>query len=225
VKGVQKGERMENRKPDGDAEPGEPVRITDRRRIHLNDRGVDDSGSLQGPSLKPSYVEELEARTRAAENRVNEVQARFEQLRQQLQKDADETRQRLNRAADERAKREKADFIAALLPVIDNLARAIQAAESGGSPETIAEGIRGTAAHFENALANSGVESIESVGQVFNPELHEAVDTAPVSPDQEGRILTQYSRGFRIGDQLLRPARVKVGRAQEGSREATPKSF
>ena len=57
-----------------------------------------------------------------------EVQARFDQLRKQLQSETDETRQRLNRAADERAQREKANFIAALLPVLDNLQRAIEAA-------------------------------------------------------------------------------------------------
>lgn len=196
----------------------EPVRVTDRRRISLDQAGAESSGeSGSAISLKPTYVEELEARTKAAEDKMSEVQARFEQLRQQLQKETDETRQRLNRAAEERAQRDKADFIAALLPVMDNLWRAIQAVENTKSLDTLTAGVRSTAASFENALANAGVEPIESLGQDFNPELHEAVDTVPVEASQDGKILTEYSRGFRLGDRLLRPARVRVGRAEEES--------
>ena len=188
------------------------IRVTDRRRIHLDDSGESTAPAADVPNLKPSYVEELEARTRAAEQKVQEVQARFEQLRQQLQKETDETRQRLNKAADERAHREKANFISALLPVLDNLQRATEATESGASTEDVAEGVRQTATSFENALVGAGVEPIESVGEQFNPELHDAVETAEVEPEDEGKVLEEYARGYRIGERLLRPARVKVGR-------------
>ena len=192
------------------------IRVTDRRRIQLDDTGEarhdsGDDANLQ-PSLKPSYVEELEARTKAAEQKTLEVQSRFEQLRKQLQGETDETRQRLNRATDERAQREKADFIAALLPVLDNLERATEAAEAGSPTEVIAEGIRRTASSFEDALAAAGVEPIDAVGQTFDPELHDAVETAEVAPEDEGKVIAQFTRGYKIGDRLLRPARVKVGR-------------
>ncbi|MEP6718373.1 MAG: nucleotide exchange factor GrpE [bacterium] len=190
------------------------IRVTDRRRIQLDDSGDSDTpAAADVPNLKPSYVEELETRTRAAEQKVQEVQARFEQLRQQLQSETDETRQRLNKAADQRAHREKANFIAALLPVLDNLQRATEAAESGASAADVTEGVRRTAVSFENALAAAGVEPIESVGEPFNPELHEAVETAAVAPKDEGKVIEEYARGYKIGDQLLRPAHVKVGRA------------
>lgn len=189
------------------------IRVTDRRRIHLDEnQETDDNVDIKPPSLKPRYVEELETRTKAAEEKVQEVNARFEQLRKHLQGETDETRQRLNKAADERAQREKADFIAALLPVLDNLKRADEAAASGASADDVAAGVRQTAASFENALAAAGVEAIDSVGHDFDPQLHEAVETAEVAPDQEGKVLAEYSRGYRIGDRLLRPARVKVGR-------------
>ena len=171
---------------------------------------------VEAPNLKPSYVEELEARTKAAEQKTLEVQSRFEQLRKQLQSETDETRQRLNRAADERAQREKANFIASLLPVLDNLERATEAAAAAGSSsEVIAEGTRQTAASFENALAAAGLEPIEAVGQTFDPELHEAVETVEVAPEDEGKVTSQHTRGYKIGDRLLRPARVKVGRFSE----------
>jgi len=194
---------------DDDAE----IRVTDRRRILLDDEAdADRNADAESPNLKPSYVEELEARTKAAEQKALEVQSRFEQLRKQLQSETDETRQRLNRAADERAQREKAEFIARLLPVLEDLQRAMQAAEMGSSPEVIATGIRQTASSFENALAAAGVEPIDAIGEEFDPELHEAVETVEGVPQDEGKVIAQHTRGYRIGDRLLRPARVKVGR-------------
>lgn len=196
------------------------VRVTDRRRIYLDDEGAERTNAEQEqPNLKPTYVEELETRTKAAERQVQEVQSRFDQLRQQLQRETDETRQRLNRSADERAAGEKAKFISTLLPVMDNLTRAIDAAVSeNASRDQILEGVRGIANNFQSALANAGVEPIESVGEEFNPELHEAVDTEETDAEMDGRVIEEYSRGFRMGDRLLRPARVKVGRARAQAR-------
>jgi len=195
------------------------LRVTDRRRVYLDDEGTERPNTeTEQPSLKPSYVEELEARTKAAERQVQEVQARFDQLRQQLQRETDETRQRLNRSADERAAGEKAKFIASLLPALDNLNRA--AASANASRETILEGIRSIATTFEAALTSAGVEPIQSVGEDFNPELHEAVDTEETGSEMDGKVIEEYSRGFRMGDRLLRPARVKVGRASGQAREA-----
>ena len=192
------------------------LRVTDRRRVYLDDNGGERvNAEAEQPNLKPSYVEELEMRTKAAEKQVQEVQARFDQLRQQLQRETDETRQRLNRSADERAAAEKAKFISALLPVMDDLNRAVGAASEHTSREAILEGIRGIATSFQAALANAGVEPIVAVGEEFDPELHEAVDTGETSDDMDGKVIEEYSRGFRMGDRLLRPARVKVGRAPE----------
>src|SRR5574338_238366 len=107
------------------------LRVTDRRRVYLDDQGSEHVNTeVEQPNLKPSYVEELESRTKAAERQVQEVQARFDQLRQQLQRETDETRQRLNRSADERAAGEKAKFIASLLPALDNLNRAAASADA-----------------------------------------------------------------------------------------------
>lgn len=209
-----------NRNSERDEDPEKEIRVTDRRRRFLDEDATSGDATADSPNLKPSYVAELEARTEAAEKLTQEVQSRFEQLRTQLQRETDETRQRLNRAADERAERGKADFIAGLLPVLDNLQRATEAAESGSTPEQIGEGVRRTAASFENALGAAGVEPIKSVGQDFDPELHEAVETVPVEPEEEGKVVAEYTRGYRIGDRLLRPARVKVGRSSHRMRTA-----
>src|ERR1044071_8912467 len=120
------------------------LRVTDRRRVYLDDEGAERvNAENEQPSLKPSYVEELETRTKAAERQVQEVQSRFDQLRQQLQRETDETRQRLNRSADERATAEKAKFISMLLPVMDDLNRAMNASADATPRDAILDGIRG----------------------------------------------------------------------------------
>ena len=197
------------------------LRVTDKRRIYLDPEGADRvNENVEPPNLKPKYVEELEARTQAAEKQVQDVQSRFEQLRQQLQRETDETRQRLNRSADERAANEKAKFIADFLPVLDDLHRAINAVSENAPREAMLEGIRSIANRIENALTNAGVEAVDAVGETFDPELHEAVDTGNADPDMDGKVISEYSRGFRMGDRLLGPARVKVGRAAEEARTA-----
>jgi molecular chaperone GrpE len=202
------------RRGNRDDEPQSELRVTDRRRIYLDPEGEEQQNKeVEQPNLKPSYVEELEARTKAAEQQVFEVQARFDQLRKQLQKETDETRQRLNRSADERAVAEKARFIASLLPMFDDLDRAIQATTDNASRNAILEGLQRIANSFQNALTNAGVEYVPAMGETFDPELHEAVDTVEAAPEMDGKVVGEYGRGFRIGDRLVRPARVQVGRA------------
>jgi len=212
--------RRDRRFPGEEDESG--VRVTDRRRIYLDPEGGEQvNPEAEQPNLKPSYVEELEARTKAAEQQVLEVQSRFDQLRQQLQRETDETRQRLTRSANERAAADKANFIASLLPMMDDLERAIQATTNNASREAILEGIRGIATSFQSALSNAGVESIAAIGENFDPELHEAVDTIDAPVEMDGKVTNEYGRGFRIGDRLLRPARVQVGRGTTQIQNAT----
>ena len=206
----------------GEAAAGaaEGVRVTDRRRVSLDDseEGVRvEERNDDAPSLKPKYVEELEARTRAAEQAAKDVQARFEQVRAELRRETDEIRQRLARTADERVTREKSAFVSTLLPVMENLQRAMEAAQAGGSLEALMDGLSGTISGFESALAAGGIETINALGEQFDPELHEAVDTVEVEPERDGLVTAEYSRGYRMGGQLLRPARVQVGRARTGA--------
>jgi len=223
---------MRKKQSDGEARPvgadapeAEGVRVTDRRRVRFWDAAPEgddaETAAAEEPtSLKPKYVEELEARARAAEQKAQDVQSRFEQVRAELQRETDEVRRRLSRNADERVAREKAAFLSSLLPVVDNLRRALAAAEAGGSLDSLLDGLRGTISGFDGVLAASGVEPVAAVGEQFDPELHEAVDTAEVEPERDGVVTAEYARGYRAGAQLLRPARVQVGRARGDAQAA-----
>lgn len=213
----------ESRPESSESSSNDEIRVTDRRRFNLDGEPAGENSESVGadtPNLKPSFVEELEARTLEAERKVTDVQSRFDQLRKELQRETDETRQRLNRAADDRATREKIEFVSTLLPVVENLQRAIDAADQGSSFESLLEGVRGTLSNFENALAVVGVEPIKAVGEAFDPEIHDAVDTVEVDEDNDGTVIEEYGRGYKLGDRLLRPARVQVGRARNEAKKA-----
>ena len=213
-----------NRSGKPEEEQADEIRVTDRRRIHLDDGDSVSTAAAPESAQKPSYVEELEGRAKAAEQKLIEVQSRFEQLRAQLQRETDDTRQRLNRAADERAHREKGNFITDLLPVRDNLQRAIAAAENNSAVETIIEGLKSTMASFDAALVAAGVEPLVAIGEQFDPEKHDAIDLLPVEPEQDGLVVSEYAKGYKIGDRLLRPARVRVGRSAGSAEVAEQES-
>ena len=122
-------------------------------------------------------------------------------------------RERLKKTLEGKAKQAQFDFLATLLPVLDNLNRAIKASETDPEIDHLRDGVIGTARSFEKAMLSVGVEAVPSIGEKFDPELHEAVDMAPVGPDDDGKITAEYSQGYRFGDRLLRPARVQVGKA------------
>jgi molecular chaperone GrpE len=79
---------------------------------------------------------------------------------------------------------------------------------------SLLHGLERTVKGFESALAAVGVEPVRSVGELFNPEVHEAVDIVPVREEADGVVTREYSRGYKLGDRLLRPARVQVGSAR-----------
>jgi molecular chaperone GrpE len=195
------------------------VPVNDRRRFNEQGQRIREDEKAAEPVRSPLELElekKLKAETErriAAESKLVGVQAKIEEARNNLEKETADMRKRLMKTLEDRSKQGQFEFLALLLPVLDNLNLAIEASEKDPSLDHLRDGVKGTARSFESALAGVGVESVPSVGQKFDPELHEAVDMAPVDPDQDGLVTAEYSRGYRFGDRLLRPARVQVGKA------------
>jgi len=152
-------------------------------------------------------------RREAAEGKLVGVQAKFEEVKTQMERETQEMRGRMQKTLEDRAKQNQFNFLTSLLPVLDNLNRAIAASETDASFEHLLDGVKGTARSFEQALTSVGVEPIASVGTDFNPELHEAVDMVETDSENDGKITAEYSSGYKFGERLLRPARVQVGKA------------
>jgi molecular chaperone GrpE len=156
-------------------------------------------------------------RREAAEHKLVGVQAKFDELRAQIERETAEMRQRLQRHNEQRMQIEKSEFLTTLLPILDNLRLAIKASETDTSFEHLLEGVKGTARSFEQTLTALGVEPIESIGATFDPELHDAVEMVEVEAENDGVIMAEFSRGYKFGERLLRPARVQVGKAMAQS--------
>jgi molecular chaperone GrpE len=99
-----------------------------------------------------------------------------------------------------------------LLPALDNLERALAAAESqpAGNEHHLAEGIRLVQAELVAAMGRIGVEGYSPKGERFDPNVHEAMAQQPVDGAESGTIVEVFQSGYRIGEDVIRPARVVV---------------
>ncbi len=129
-------------------------------------------------------------------------------LAQRTQADFENYRRRAARDAKLAQDRGIAKLAKELLPAIDNLERAIQAAEAANDP--LIDGVRLVQTEMLNALARVGIEPFSPVGDVFDPQHHEAVAQAPIPGAESGTVVEVYQQGFRQGETVLRPARVLV---------------
>lgn len=104
------------------------------------------------------------------------------------------------------------DVFLKLLPIIDNLERSIQAADAQHSYEVLVEGVSLTLKQLLEMLQREGVEPIEAVGQVFNPEQHEAMMCCETDEYPEDTIVDEIEKGYIYKDKVLRPSRVRVAK-------------
>ena len=204
-----------------DAEDEGKIPVNDKRRFNADGEMVAEDEKPAEPTksvneivLEAALKAEMERRE-AAESKLVGVQAKFEDAKANLEREASEMRSRLMKTLKDRSKQAQFNFLTTLLPVLDNLNLAVAASETDPSVDHLRSGVIGTARSFEQALISVGVEPIASVGADFDPELHEAVDMAPA--EEDGKIIKEYSRGYKFGDKLLRPARVQVGKAMADS--------
>jgi molecular chaperone GrpE len=194
----------------------EEIPFTDKRRFDGEGEKVkDDNTTAKSPEVTKLENELKDERVRreSAEAKLVGVQQKFDELKTQMERETQEMRQRLMKTLEDRAKQGQFNFLITLLPVLDNLNLAINASETDASFEHLLEGVKGTARSFEQALLSVGVEPVQATGADFNPELHEAVDMVEADAEGDGKITAEYSRGYKFGDKLLRPARVQVGKA------------
>jgi molecular chaperone GrpE len=149
-------------------------------------------------------VEELLARAQDAEAKRDEY---LDDLRR-LAADFDNYRKRAARDQQAFVARAGERLVVKLLPVLDDLGRALEAAEQHEEAKVL-DGVRMTRDALAAVLVSEGVEEIEVSG-AFDPHLHEALMTQPAEGVESGSVLQVVQRGYRLGDSVLRPARVVV---------------
>ena len=197
--------KMEERKEES------PIQVTDRR-FWVQDKAAIDNASIPARRY-PTLVEELKMRTELAEQKLKE---KVEKLHQENEA----FRLRLEKDLEKRLEREKLELFRNFLEIFDNFERALQAAQETPSFEALNEGVRLNLELFLNKLRSLGIESMDVLHQPFNPHEAEAVGVVAVDdPDLDQHVAEVLQRGFRWGEQILRPARVRIGQYQASEKD------
>ena len=128
--------------------------------------------------------------------------------------DFDNFRKRTRRELDEARRGGREDLLRTLLPVFDNLERAIQSATRTSDVKAMTEGLTMVQRQFVEALGREGIVRVETVGRAFDPGLHEAIQQVETNEHQPGTVIAEVQPGYKLGDRLLRAAMVVVARGK-----------
>ena len=191
---------------------GEEISLTDE---NLNEEdlfsaaGVEPDESAGGPDkaelvATQSELKRVEAEAAELKNQLARRQADFENYRKRVERERSETYNRV-----------VADVAAKLLPVVDNLKRALDAEASVEAAESdefrhFLSGVDLISKQLSGVLEALGVKPIAAVGEQFDPHIHEAVVSEPTDDFEPDTVMQEIVAGYRLGDKLIRPALVKV---------------
>lgn len=167
----------------GEEAPQEPVAVEENAEV---------PSPLQALTAERDELRDLLLRTRAEMENV---------------------RKRMNRERDEERRYAAMPIIRDLLPVIDNLHRALSAGQQDHDAEALLQGVQMVTRQFEETLERQGVKLIPAVGEQFDPHLHEALQQVPTSEHPPMTVIQEYERGFQLHDRVVRPSKVIVSSA------------
>jgi len=166
--------------------------------ISITGKAADDSAA--------SETEKLKAERDALLDRLARLQAEFDNARKRAVREQQEFREFA-----------AADVIKNFLPILDSFERALKAGgDSNSNSNDFRNGIELIYRQFQDALQKIGVQPIVSVGQPFDPRLHEAVEMVDTSEVPDHHVLDELQRGYKYKERLLRPAMVRVARNARG---------
>ena len=164
---------------------------------------LDSEAVSQGEAAQPASAEELLGQLTQAEQQRDE----YLQMAQRVQADFDNFRRRNNSVRSEAFEDGAAAFIKTILPVLDNLERAL-AVES--SDQSLCSGVQLVQKQLLEALEKRGVTPIDRMGEPFDPKLEDAVVQGTPEEGEPGTVAQVLLKGYRMGDNVLRHAMVKV---------------
>jgi molecular chaperone GrpE len=162
------------------------------------------------PGEAPDRVAALESELAALREELRECNERV--LRERA--DAENLKKRVAREQSELAKYGTERLVKDLLPIVDNLERAMQAAQGGGNGKPLVEGVSLVLKGLLDVLARHGVSRVEAQGTSFDPAHHEAVAHVESAQHEPNAVIEEHQPGYRLHDRLLRPALVTVSKGR-----------
>lgn len=176
--------------------------VIEEEKAENSDAAEAKTAEETAPETDP--VEELKNELAQAKDKYLYLQAEYQNFRRRAAKDISDARVRAIE-----------DTLVPFLTVSDYLSMADAAANKSDNIEAIRQGLQMIIAQFFKAFEDLGVQKFDSVGKEFDPKLHDAVSNEPSADVEEGKIIREWSCGFKIGEKLLRPARVVVSSGPE----------
>jgi molecular chaperone GrpE len=142
--------------------------------------------------------------------------ARLKELWMRTAADFDNFRKRTRREVDDAKKAGREELLRDVLPVFDNLERAIQSAQRATDVKAVSEGLQMIVKQLEGTLGRSGIQRVETVGKPFDPAVHEAIQQVETDEHPAGTVVAEVQPGYIQGDRLVRAAMVVVAKAKSG---------
>jgi len=178
------------------------LKVTDRRWWARGEQ----TPAAEEPKLKPSYIEELEARLAAKDAELQQLLAKYRGASDEF----DQARARLRKEVGKDIERGRRSLIVSFLEVLDNLDRALSVA-GDRQDDPFVQGVSLVRQQFLATLEGLGVRRVDPQDEPFDPALHEAVAAVAAEDGQlEGTVAGVVRPGYLIGDEVLRPAMVAV---------------
>lgn len=192
--------------PSADSNEEPVINIVDRRSALLDDETVTDASSEIDERL-PTYVEKLKQEAEEKDKRLREYIAAYKEK----SGENDDFRKRLEKDNDIRLDQFKANLFSRLIPILDNLNRAIQITRSSKDLEALQQGVEMVAKQYTRELKNNGVEQINTQNRKFDPKTDEVVMTEETTdPEQDNMIVEELEPGYIFKEKLIKAAKVKV---------------
>jgi molecular chaperone GrpE len=193
---------------EGHSPPGEPAQA---EAPVTSEAGV---APAEAPPGNP-----LEQRARLAEDRLTEVMAAYRTLK----KENEDVRERQSRNVERRFEQRRERLLLKFIDVLDNLDRALEAAQTSFAGQPLVEGMILVRTQLLQTLQDEGLDRIPVVGLAFDPAVSESVSTAPVTePEQHHIVVKELLRGYRLNGRVARASRVVIGIFEGAETEATP---
>lgn len=185
------------------------IKVEDRRHWARRDEEEEPTAEAEA-SAAPPEIEELRTRAETAEGKLREFAAAL----QQWKLEHEQVRARLERDVETRVALRFGDLVAELLETVDDLDLAIDHARGLSDAAPFVDGVALARDRFVNTLARHGIERLRLDGSPFDPNVAEAVAVEPVDdPAADGTVVRTVRPGYRLGERIVRAARVSVGRA------------
>lgn len=172
----------------------------DQEMVEITEEETDISEDVE-KVVHPDPKESLEEQLNELKDKYLRLVAEFDNFRKRTAKEKIELEQVASK-----------NMVTALLPVLDDFERARKIADEDNSPEPFSEGVRLVYTKLNHTLQNKGLKPMDSDGQIFNPEMHEAITELDLGPDNTGKIIDTVERGYTLNDHIIKYAKVVVGK-------------